>query len=234
MKKKNVYLLAGGNWRKPGAILPVIKYVLSQSGKDNPKVAYIGTASSDDYMFFKFSRSLINKAGALDVIQVHLAKKNSDLSLAKNKLLEADAVFVSGGDVEEGMLWLDRHNFVPILKELYKNGILFFGLSAGSIMLGKQWVRWKNPKDDSSAELFNCTGIAPVLCDTHAEKDEWDELQMAVKLLGRNGKGHGIPTGGVICAAPDGSLTAMEKPAVCYINRGDQAVKETDIPFITI
>ncbi len=230
IKEKKIFLLAGGNWRSPGAILPVFKKILPQSGKDNPKVAYIGTASGDDYMFYKFSSSMIKKAGASDVTQIHLVKKNANVGLAESILRESDAVFVSGGDVEEGMLWLNRHNIVPLLKELHKKGVFFFGLSAGSIMLGTQWVRWENPKDDSTAELFDCIGIAPVLCDTHAEKDKWDELQMAVKLLGRNGTGYGIPTGGVLCTAPDGSLAAMEKPAACYVNRNMQVIKDSDIP----
>jgi peptidase E len=232
--KKNIYLLAGGNWRSPGAILPVFKKILPQSGKEKPAVAYIGAASGDDRIFFQFTSSMLKKAGASKVTLVRLVKKNADLSLAESILRESDAVFVSGGDVEEGMAWLKRHNMTPLLRELYKNGALFFGLSAGSIMLGTQWVRWENPNDDSTAELFDCIGIAPVLCDTHAEKDKWEELQMAVKLLGKNKSGYGIPTGGVFCAAPDGSISAMEKPAVCYINKNGHATKSADIQVSSI
>lgn len=52
---------------------------------------------------------------------------------------------------------------------------------------------------------------------------------MAVKLLGKNKTGYGIPSGGVICVAPDGSFTAMEKPAVRYVNRGEQVERESDV-----
>ncbi len=228
-KKKNIYLIAGGNWNKPGAILTIFKKIIPQTGKDRPDVAYIGTANSDSRSFFKFSSNYIKKAGAESVTQIFLADKNADVNRAKILLRKSDAVFVAGGDVEEGMLWLKKHKIIPFLKELYKKGVLFFGLSAGSIMLGRKWIRWNNPKDDSTAELFGCMGIAPILCDTHAEKDKWEELRLAVKLLKKNKSGYGIPSGGVIYVTPEGSLTAMEKPAVCYVNQGKEVVRESDL-----
>ncbi len=233
MKKiKSVYLLAGGNWRKPGALLPVLKEVVKATGREKPVVAYIGTANGDDPSFFEFADDYFIEAGASKVVQVFLADRYADVKSAKSVLGSADAIFVSGGDVEEGMRWLIMHKLMPFLKELYAKGVMFFGLSAGSIMLGTQWVRWENPKDDGTAELFECTGIAPVLCDTHAESDKWEELAMAVKLLGKGGKGYGIPTGGVIVVDPDGTLSSMVKPAVCYINNNGRVEKTGDIPAI--
>jgi peptidase E len=227
-----VYLLAGGNWRKPGALLPVLKEVMRAVGKEQPQVAYIGTANGDDPSFFDFADNYFINAGASKVEQVFLADRYADVKSAKSALSNADVIFVSGGDVEEGMRWLELHKLTPFLKDLYTKGVLFFGLSAGSIMLGTQWVRWSNPKDDSTAELFNCMGIAPVLCDTHAEKDKWEELIMAVKLLGNKGKGYGIPTGGVIVADTNGAVSALVKPAACYVNEAGKVVKAEDIPVV--
>jgi cyanophycinase len=229
-EKKPVYLLAGGNWRKPGALLPVLKEVIKAIGKKNPVVAYIGTANGDDPSFFEFADNYFIDAGAVKVVQVFLADRYADVKSAKSVLGSADAIFVSGGDVEEGMRWLAMHKLIPFLKDLHLKGVLFFGLSAGSIMLGMQWVRWENPKDDDTSELFDCMGVAPVICDTHAESDKWEELIMAVKLLGKNGKGYGIPTGGVLVVNPDGALSAQVKPAVCYLNEDGRVVKTKDIP----
>jgi peptidase E len=228
-KKKNIYLLAGGNWRKPDLLMPLFREILTETGKEKPRVAYIGTANEDDPSFFTFSDSLLKKAGAGTVTQIFLAENDVNLPLAKSALSKADAVFVAGGDVDEGMRWLNLHKLVPFLKKLYQNGMLFFGLSAGSIMLGTQWVRWRNPDDDSSAELFECIGIAPIICDTHAEKEKWEELQAAIELSGKNGTGYGIPTGGILRVAPDGKLTALEKNAACYAKQANRIIKEADI-----
>jgi cyanophycinase len=231
---KPVYLLAGGNWRKPGALLPVLKEVIKATGKEKPVVAYIGTANGDDPDFFEFADNYFIKAGAAKVVQVFLADRYADVKSARSVLSSADAIFVSGGDVEEGMRWLASHKLLPFLKDLYAKGVLFFGLSAGSIMLGTQWVRWLNPKDDGTAELFKCMDIAPVLCDTHAEKDKWEELIMAVKLMGGNGKGYGIPTGGILLVNADGTVSALEKPASCYVNEAGRIVKVDNIPVVKI
>jgi peptidase E len=228
---KPVYLLAGGNWRKPGALLPLLKEVMIAAEKEQPpKVAYIGTANGDDPWFFEFADKYFIKAGASKVDQVFLVDRYADVKSAKIIFGNADVIFVSGGDVEEGMRWLNQHKLTQFLRDLYAKGVLFFGLSAGSIMLGTQWVRWANPKDDSTAELFKCMDIAPVLCDTHAEKDKWEELIMAVKLLGNKGKGYGIPTGGVLRVDAGGTVSALEKPSVCYVNSTGRVLKADNIP----
>ncbi|MFH0976275.1 MAG: Type 1 glutamine amidotransferase-like domain-containing protein [Spirochaetota bacterium] len=233
MKKiKPVYLIAGGNWRRPGSLLPLFKKILQATGKEKPHVAYIGTANCDDPSFFEFTGDYLTRAGASKVTQIFLADDDADIKSAKSILKKADAVFVSGGDVDEGMYWLDKHRLTPFLRNLHANGVLFFGLSAGSIMLGTHWVRWRNPMDDSSAELFRCMGIAPVLCDAHAEADGWEELKTALMLMGENSKGYGIPTGGVVCVEADGKLSALVKPAVYYRNINGRILKEKVIPLI--
>jgi peptidase E len=222
--KKPVYLLAGGNWRNPGAMTPLLKMIFAETGKPQPCVAYIGTANGDDTFFFKAIALLIKSAGA-SVDRVRLAKNQADVDAAKQCLQAADIVFVSGGDVEEGMRWLVKHDLVTFLHDIYMKGKLFFGISAGSIMLGTHWVRWENPKDDATAELFACLGLAPVVCDTHAEKDGWDELRAAVPLLGKNRKGYGIPTGGMLRVSPGGKVEALVQPAAVYQARAGQAVE---------
>lgn len=224
-KKKNIFLLAGGNWRKPSSLTPLFSKILSETGKEKPLIAYIGTANGDDRSFFIFANSILKKAGAGDVAQLFLAKNTVDLVSIKTILQNADAVFIAGGDVEEGMRWLNLHGLVPFLKKLYRDGALFFGLSAGSIMLGTHWVRWENPVDDSSAGLFACIGIAPVICDTHAEKDNWEELKTAIKIMGKDGVGYGIPTGGILYITPGKKLKALEKDVVCYVNRAGRLPK---------
>jgi peptidase E len=221
--KKPLYLMAGGNWRNPKAMVPLLKGILADTGVVRPRVAYVGAANGDDLWFYHALAALMKSAGA-QVDRVRLASVKADVPKAKALLQAAEVVFISGGDVEEGMRWLKQHRLLEFFKKLHAGGKLFFGISAGSIMLGTQWVRWEDPKDDATAELFDCMGLAPLLCDTHAEKEDWEELKMAVSLLGRGGQGFGIPTGGVIRVSPSGTLTALEQPSVGYVHRNGQAV----------
>ena len=226
--RKPVYLLAGG---KRGAKRPdpILETVFRESGKLAPSVAYIGAATGDDRNFFRFIASGFKAAGAGEVKLVPLAGKTCSSAEAKKILQNADVVFLSGGDVEAGMNVINHHHLQDYLFGLYQEGKLFFGLSAGSIMLGLEWIRWRNPEDDTSAELFPCLGIASVICDTHAEEDNWMEIKALLRLKAEGARGYGIPTGTALKVAPDGQLTALGGAIPCFIRKGSLVEYEGDI-----
>ena len=141
----------------------------------------------------------------------------------------ADAVFMSGGDVEAGIRILESKNLIDFLQDLYQKGKVFFGLSAGSIMLCREWVRWSNPENDSTAGLFPCLNIAPVICDTHAEEDEWEELRTALKLKINGDIGYGISSGACLKVCPSGRLEAIGGDIARYIKRDNKVVRIDDL-----
>jgi cyanophycinase len=205
----DIHLIAGdpGSRRQD----PLLAVILERIGLLRPKVAYIGAASNDSRVFFLWIAALLKKAGAGPVRLAPLASRRADLDKAWKQIRAADIVFVSGGDVELGMNILQRTGAAALLREQHRAGTPFIGLSAGSIMLARSWVRWSDPEDDATAEDFPCLGLAPLLCDTHAEKDEWDELKALLRLTGTP-VGYGIPAGGALRVGADGSLAAMGRP----------------------
>lgn len=151
-----------------------------------------------------------------------LARTTVDLAAVKRALETVDAVYLSGGEVDDGMRWLEHHGLVGFLGEMRRQGKLFLGMSAGSIMMGTHWVRWADPDDDATAELFGCLGLAPTTLDTHAEDEDWKELKMALKLQGPGARGYGIPSGGMASVDDQGRIVALEKTLICYTNVGGQ------------
>ncbi len=216
--------MAGGRSSRKSSVDAVLEEIYSLSGKDFPQVAHIGVANGDDHSFFKWMTGMLKGPGKVEIIEVKLASARADVDAAKSLLRASDVIFFSGGDVDEGMEWMNHHSLLAFFKELQNEGKVFFGASAGSIMLGTQWVRWPDPDDDNSAELFPCMGLASVLCDTHAENDGWDELQAAVELLDEGQQGYGIPTGSTLKVLPDGTVSLMGKPSVSYRNVKGKAV----------
>jgi hypothetical protein len=93
-----------------------------------------------------------------------------------------------------------------LLARLFREGMPFLGLSAGSIMLAQAWVRWRDPEDDATAEEFPCLGFAPFLCDTHDEDSGWEELRMLIALSSKKRIGYGIPSGGGLRVEEDGAV----------------------------
>jgi dipeptidase E len=208
-KPKPVFLLAGGRRAARVSSDPLIQAVFKECSITSPIVAYIGTAYGDDRGFFSFMANFLFEAGASKVNHALISPENADLKKAQETLSSADMVYVGGGDVEEGIRMLEKKNMIGFLRGLYENGKLFFGVSAGAIMLANKWVRWRDPDDDSTAELFPCLGFAPIICDTHGEQENWEELKVALKLADEGEKGYGIVSGTMLKVYPTGEVQAI-------------------------
>jgi peptidase E len=222
---KPVFLLAGGRRsvarRGPD---PVLHEALQSSLIAKPSIAYIGAASGDNPIFRTMIAGMLRKTGAGEVRPAFLCSSRSDPQKAMRVIEDCPIVFMSGGDVEEGMRILAEKEMIEFLQDQYKLGKLFVGASAGSIMLAKNWIRWADPDDDSSAELFPCLGIAQVYCDTHDE-DDWEELQVLTGLVPDECACYGIPSGAGLATYPDGSVRALGGEVHRFVRNNGGAVR---------
>ncbi len=227
-RPRPVHLLAGSPQGRSRGADPVLVAALAETGQARPSVAYIGAASDDDRDFLRFVTAYLQRSGAGEVRLAALASARADLAAAQTVIASSDLVFVSGGDVEAGMAHLERHGLIPLLRTRHGAGTPFVGLSAGSIMLARCWVRWSDPDDDATAAVFPCVGLAPVLCDCHAESDDWEELRALLELT-REGIGYGIPAGGALRVDADGTVLALGKAAPRFECRDGRVAKRTDL-----
>jgi len=226
---KPVYLLAGGRPRNPKTFNPLFQEVFQASGVSSPSIAYVGVASDDSKAFFLMISALLKGAGAGKIKHAVLSSPKADVKKARDILESADIVYISGGDVERGMQTLQEKQLLDFLTDLYRQGKPFFGISAGSIMLAKEWIRWRNPDDDATAEIFPCLGFAPVICDTHGEEDNWEELQALLALEKENTIGYGIVSGTAIKVFPDGKIEALGGAIHKYTKRNGTVEKIEDV-----
>jgi cyanophycinase-like exopeptidase len=225
-----IYLLAGGSGPRRTKGDPLLARVLASGPVPNPSVAYVGAASDDDRSFFSMNEYSMQACGARQVIFAPMVSEWVKMERTRAILESADMVFISGGDAEAGMEVLEERGILPLLRELYQAGKPFFGLSAGSIMLARQWVRWEDPDDDATASLFPCMGLAPLVCDTHSEGDHWVELKALLRLTPEGTLGYGIPSGAGLCIAPDGTVEAMGDAAHRYAKKAGKVVQIADLP----
>ena len=228
-KARPVYLLAGGRGRVRTMPDPLIQMALAESDRAHPSIAYVGVASGDDATFFGYISRMFSECGSGKVTQVLIAPEKADLKKARSLMEAADIVYVSGGDVERGMHVLAEKSMTGFITGLYRQGKPFFGLSAGSIMLACEWVRWRDPDDDSTAELFPCLDCAPVLCDTHDEEGGWEELRAALNLKEDGADGYGIVSGTALKVFPGGKTEAVGGAVHRYGKRGGQVVRIPDL-----
>ena len=92
-------------------------------------------------------------------------------------------------------------------------GVVFAGMSAGAIMLGKRWIRWPHEDaGDDEAETYECLGLAPCSLDTHGEGDKWREARsfaaVRAREVGRKSRVHAVPSGGALVVGRGGKMHA--------------------------
>jgi hypothetical protein len=195
-----------------------------------PLVAYVGAASRDNAGFQHLIGAAVRLAGAR-LQAVKLASPRAKVSEARAVLEDCDVVFVSGGDVDEGMQILQERGVLPLFRALGEAGRPMVGISAGSIMLGQAWVRFPPEPGDEPLPargkeraplppgVFPCMGLAPVYVDAHAEEDDWAELRVLLRLLVDAGEpgpvGYGLTRKGGVCVEPlSGSAEGSTKTGV--------------------
>jgi hypothetical protein len=197
-------------------------------------VAYVGAASGDNTGFQLMIGAAIAFAGGR-LVPAKLASPRSKVSAAAAVLSDCDLVFVSGGDVELGMNVLRDRGVLPLFHELGRAGRPFIGISAGSIMLGRGWIRF--PDDPAAQSSFvPCMGLAPVYVDAHAEEDGWEELRALLALLVSTGEtapvGYGLTQKGGLSVEPLGGkrvLTPFGTPLPRFVVREGRVVKGRDL-----
>ena len=162
MKKeiRQIIAIGGGGFTLDLDDLTIDRYVLAQSGKKNPRIAYVPTAAGDS------DSSIVRFYSAFTTLRCrpsHLSffKRTPDL---RAWMLAQDVIYVGPGNTKS-MLAIWREWGLPeILREAWERGIVLAGTSAGSICWFEQGVT------DSFADRLRaipCMGFLPGSCCPH-------------------------------------------------------------------
>jgi dipeptidase E len=147
---KKIIAIGGGEIGRPGypvETTKIDKEIIKLSGKKNPKLLFIPTASSDSERYYQtvlkhFGKSLNCKTDVLYLINKKLSQKE-----VEDKILKSDIIYVGGGNTLKMMTIWRKLNIDKILIKAYEKGIVLSGLSAGSIC----WFKYGN----SDSRKFN-------------------------------------------------------------------------------
>src|SRR5262249_48177214 len=106
------------------------KYVIAQTGKERPRVCFLGQASSEAPLyiinFYNAFNKLDCRASHLSLFQPHTA----DLA---GFLGEQDIIYVGGGNTKSMLAVWREWQLDKILLDTAKNGTVLAGISAGCI-----------------------------------------------------------------------------------------------------
>ena len=152
--------------------------IVRLSGKINPKLLFIGTASSNSYEYYLVIKKIFEDLGCA-VSNLDLLKDELDMNVVKENILNTDIIYVGGGNTK---FMLDKWRELGVDKlliEAYNKGIVCSGLSAGSYC-------WFNLNYD----LLNGLGIINAINCVHYEQKEQlarDKFYKVIKETGLDG-----------------------------------------------
>jgi dipeptidase E len=159
-KPKQIIPIGGGGFYRDSENLALEKYVIQQSGADNPRVCFVPTASGEpDHYVASFYAAFL-KLGCQPSVLTFF-KRTPDL---RSYLLHQDVIYVGGGNTKSLLaVWRDW-GVIEILREAWASGIVLTGVSAGAICWFEQGLT-----DSFSDGLrpLNCLGFLPGSCCPH-------------------------------------------------------------------
>jgi dipeptidase E len=147
---RQIIALGGGGFSMEPENTLLDTYILKHSGKENPKICFIPTASGDseDYIQ-RFYSSFQNQ----NCRPSHLSLFRPPTRDLENFIMEKDIIYVGDGNTKNLLALWKEWGLDAILKKAWNQGILLAGISAGSICWFEEGVT------DSYGE-----GLEPLSC----------------------------------------------------------------------
>lgn len=127
---RQVIALGGGGFSMEPENPLLDLYVLQQSGKINPKICFIPTASGDSDNYISRYYNFFNKQIC---IPSHLSLFKPQTRDLESFLLENDIIYVGGGNTKNLLILWKEWGLDTILRRAWEQGVVLAGISAGSI-----------------------------------------------------------------------------------------------------
>src|ERR1700731_839581 len=130
--RKAIIAIGGGDIRTKGTAA-IDREIIRRSGKKNPKLLFIPTASADSERYWKHVREYFGGYLKCKADVLFLIKKQPSKEQIRKKILSADVIYVGGGNTLRMMRVWRRLGIDQLLRTAYENGIVLSGISAGAI-----------------------------------------------------------------------------------------------------
>ena len=144
--KKKIFITGGSMDRK------FIMYIASLTGKENPKICFLPTATGDSLVtIVRWYDSCADLPVKPYVQRMFISSYNQKESF-ETVLLGMDAIVVGGGNTLNMMVIWKAHQIDEILKKAWEKGIVLAGGSAGSLCWFEHGTTDSRPTELSKVE----------------------------------------------------------------------------------
>ena len=165
MTMKKIIALGGGEIGRPGYPIEtteIDKEIIRLSGKANPKLLFIPTASDDSESYYEAVKKHFGERLGANTDVLYLIRERPAQKEIEGKILGSDIIYVGGGNTSRMMRIWRQSGVDRILNQAYEKGKVLSGISAGAIC----WFRWGNSDSriltNPDAALIRVTGLGLV------------------------------------------------------------------------
>lgn len=173
----------------------LVEYVISLTGKEKPNFLQIPTTSYDSPDGGITAR--FAKMGC-EVDCLYLTHAYMTEEIIAEKVRNADAIYVPGGNLEYVMRIWNRTNCSKYLKEAFERGAVLFGSSSGSMC----WFRKGFDDCDKRSDwmFVDCLDLMPYCNVPHYHSGNWQDYNNYADKAGMS------------------SLCCENEAAICFID----------------
>jgi len=147
---KQIIALGGGGFSMEPENPLLDSYILNQSGKTNPKICFIPTASGDSDSYISRYYNFFEKQNCRPS---HLSLFKPPTRDLESFVLDKEIIYVGGGNTKNLLVLWNEWGLDIIIRKAWEEGILLAGISAGSICWFEEGVT------DSYGD-----GLEPIKC----------------------------------------------------------------------
>ncbi len=126
---QRILAMGGGSVMPNSTDGPLHRFMLDMTGKDRPRVCFVGTASGDDPGY----RASFYATFAQHAEATHLALFDRTVEDVASFLLDQDVIYVGGGNTANMLAVWRLHGVDKALKAAWEDGVVLAGPSAGAI-----------------------------------------------------------------------------------------------------
>lgn len=159
---RKIVAIGGGEIGRPGQpaeTTEIDRRIIELTGKQNPRLLFIPTASSDSRAYLERIEKHFGEGLGCGIDVLYLLKGKIEKSVLRDKILNSDIVYVGGGNTLKMMEVWKEHGIDEILKEAHEKGVVLSGISAGSICWFTQGNSDSQRFARPDAELIKVTGL---------------------------------------------------------------------------
>lgn len=135
-----------------GYDLNTIKYLISLTGKENPKICFLPTPMGDSQAYIDKWFEAAKQLPIRPFVQKVFINSEEQKISFEESLLQMDAILVTGGNTLNAVTLWKAHGIDVVLKKAWEKGVVLSGPSAGAICWFEEGLSDSRPQEYTSVK----------------------------------------------------------------------------------